>query len=241
MKSRVLALVLLAPGLAPATERIAVFVGLCDNATQGIVRVGEKIGDGDKPDDNLYWGCSDGLRSYFRNSASWKLEKRETETGDARILERLRFRHARRDAVLVAEAWRGSELRDALVAFEKAAVSGEHDLVAFIGHNALMDHEIPPPRRKAAKPVDAVVLCCLSQRFFGERLGKLGVRPVLTTDQLMYPGSFLLHDALEKWLGGEPPAALREAAARAYARNQKISVKAARGVFARLDPDEAAP
>jgi hypothetical protein len=228
-------LALLLPALATATERIAVVVGLCDNATQGIAPVGRKIGDGDKPDDNLYWGCSDGLRAFFQKSANWKLERRETETGDARILERLHFRHTRRDAVLVAEAWRGSKLGDALVAFERAAVSGGPDLVAFIGHNPLMDHDIAPPARKAGKPVDAIVLCCLSQRFFGERLGKLGVRPVLTTDQLMYPGSFLLHDALEKWLVDAGRPALREAAAAAYARNQKISVKAARGVFAELE------
>ncbi len=47
----------------------------------------------------------------------------------------------------------------------------------------------------------------------------------------MYPGAFILQDALQVWIGGGS-AVIRAAAGRAYARNQKISVKAATGVFA---------
>jgi hypothetical protein len=223
------------PVRATPVKKLAVFVGLCDNASQGIVKVGAKIGDGDKPDDNLYWGCDDGLRSCFKRSPKWKLEARETRTGDPRILERLTFRHTDPDAILIAEAWRGSNLRDCIVAFESAAVSGDHDLVAFIGHNGLIDEPIAPPDKTTEAATDAIVLCCLSDRFFRPRLEKLGVRPVLTTAQLMYPGSFILHDATETWLRGGSPAQLREAAANAYAKNQKIRVKYARGVFARPD------
>lgn len=235
MKTLILIAALLFPIQAWAQKNIAVFVGLCDNASQGIVKVGAKIGDGNKPDDNLYWGCSDGLKSYFKRSSKWKMEKRETETGDARILERLTFRHQNKDAILVAEAWRGSNLRDCLIACEAATVSGKHDLTAFIGHNVLMDGEQAPPSTKATKKTDAIVLCCMSDRFFTERLTKLNVRPVLMTSQLMYPGSFLLHDALEKWLRDGNRNDLREAAATAYARNQKIKIPAARGVFTKLE------
>ena len=34
-------------------KKIRVFVALCDNATQGIVKVNSNIGDGNKPDSNL--------------------------------------------------------------------------------------------------------------------------------------------------------------------------------------------
>lgn len=228
-------LLMLSP-LAAAEKRIAVFVGLCDNASQGIVKVGAKIGDGNKPDDNLYWGCTDGLRSHFKASKRWKLEKRETATGDEKILERLTFRHASEDAVLVAEAWRGSNLKECYIAFEQALVSGKQDLVAFIGHNVLMDTPIDPPAAKAAGKVDAVVLCCMSDTYFDTRLKNLGARPVLTTTQFMYPGSFILHAALEPWLANKDRAALRDAAGAAYARNQRIKIGAAKGVFAR--PEE---
>lgn len=228
-------LIFVVPALAEE-KRIRVFVGLCDNATQGIVKVGARIGDGDKPADNLYWGCSDGLKSHFKASRRWKLEKSEAATGDGRILERLTFRHVSGDAVLVAEAWRGSRLKDCYLAFEQSMLSGKSDLVAFIGHNVLMDTAIDAPPAKAKDGTDAVVLCCLSDRFFRERLEAAGVRPVLLTTQLMYPGSFILHDAIEPWLAGKDRPALREAAGLAYARNQKIRPAAAKGVFARLDP-----
>ena len=60
--------------------------------------------------------------------------------------------------------------------------------------------------------------------------------PVLLTTQLMYPGSFILHDALEPWLQGKARDTMRDAAGLAYAKNQKLKAAAAKGVFARLDP-----
>jgi hypothetical protein len=51
---------------APApTKRIHLFIALCDNASQGIQPVNKKIGNGDDPESNLYWGCDDGANSYF--------------------------------------------------------------------------------------------------------------------------------------------------------------------------------
>lgn len=220
---------------AHAETRIAVFVGLADNATQGIAKVPAKIGDGDRPAENLYWGCTEGLKAYFKASPVWKLQTDTTATGDSRILERLTFRHGKRDAVLVAEAWRGSNLPDCYRAFQGAAVSGDNALVVFLGHNVLMDALIEPPATRAPRPTDAMVLCCKSESFFRERIEAAGLRPVLMTQQSMYPGSFLLHDALEPWLAGRDRASIRAAAGTAYARNQKISVAAATGVFANLD------
>ena len=51
---------------------IHTFVALCDNKSQGIAPVPEKIGNGDDPANNLYWGCTDGSRSYFSKSKKWK-------------------------------------------------------------------------------------------------------------------------------------------------------------------------
>ncbi len=49
----------------------------------------------------------------------------------------------------------------------------------------------------------------------------------------MYPGSFILHDVLEQWRRGAPLSEIRQAAGRAYAKNQKIPVTAATNVFAK--------
>jgi hypothetical protein len=75
------------------------------------------------------------------------------------------------------------------------------------------------------------VLCCLSERYFGPHLERIGAKPLLGTRDLMYPGGFVLKAALDGWLRGEAPGSVLSRAAASYASNQKISVKAARGVF----------
>ena len=76
MKSYILTLLLFTSALVGGAhadkKSIRVFVALCDNKTQGIQKVGEKIGNGDIPDANLYWGCSDGFGSFFKRSSRWK-------------------------------------------------------------------------------------------------------------------------------------------------------------------------
>src|SRR5258705_8709276 len=54
-------------------KTIHIYVALCDNKYQGIVPVPAKIGNGQDPDNNLYWGCAFGIRTYFKNSREWKL------------------------------------------------------------------------------------------------------------------------------------------------------------------------
>ena len=212
-------------------KKVRVFVALCDNKTQGIVPVGEKIGNGDDAEANLYWGCSDGFGSLFKRSSQWTVVTPESDVSTT-ILRRLSLRHAKGDIELTAEAYRGSQIKRCVSDFEAAATGGKYHLVAFIGHNGLMDFQLEPPIPVRGHDTDVIVLCCLSEKYFGERLRKLHCKPILMTQQLMYPGAFLMEAALQRWRVGGSPADLRAAAAAAYARNQKISVRAAIGVFA---------
>jgi hypothetical protein len=141
------------------------------------------------------------------------------------------LRHSTRDVEIVADAYRGSSIKQCLKDFEQAAAGNQYDLVAFIGHNGLMDFELPAPAKTAGNDTEVIVLCCMSESYFGKRLRNLGCKTVLMTRQLMYPGSFILAASIESWMNGESLAQVREAAGKAYARNQKISVRAATGVF----------
>src|SRR5436190_658410 len=81
-------------------------------------------------------------------------------------------------------------------------------LLAFSGHNGLMDFTADWPAAPASsagtgKPKPVIVLCCMSESYFGGPLRRIGARPLLTTTQLMYPGAFILHDAAEAWLDGK--------------------------------------
>ena len=90
---------------------IHVYVALCDNESQGIAPVPAKIGDGDDPANNLYWGCSEGARPYFSKSKLWKRLSAGKATGQSDILERLVFQHQKTKAIMVVDAWKGSRIK----------------------------------------------------------------------------------------------------------------------------------
>ncbi|HEX6738364.1 MAG TPA: hypothetical protein VF310_08840, partial [Vicinamibacteria bacterium] len=48
-----------------------VFVALCDNKNQGIVPVPARLGNGQDPAGNLYWGARYGVRTYLARDAGW--------------------------------------------------------------------------------------------------------------------------------------------------------------------------
>jgi len=254
----VLMLMLLRPAVAQVEAKqgrdsgtVHVFVALCDNASQGIAPVPAKIGNGNDAANNLYWGCSEGLKTCFRNSRAWKLIASPEPPGKY-ILERCVFEDKRHAVRLVADAYRGTEIKRAIRDFLEAAAGAQHqvvawtdgprsmeikaggaaDLVVYIGHNGLIEFDLENlPKQRAAEPREAIVLCCKSQDYFRKHLQHAGSRPLLLTTQLMYPGSFVLEACLEGWIADEPTASLADRAAGAYARNQRISVGSARRIF----------
>lgn len=235
MKTFLLILTLALPVLAE--RKIEVFVCLCDNEHQAIAKVGKAIGNGLDPAGNLYWGCSDGLSTYFKKSTKWKLTDTQ-KPKDSPILETLTFKHHTGKATLVAHAYRGDKMRTCLEHFlTKTRDGGKDDLIAFIGHNGLMDNIINFPKAapKGDEASQSIILGCITDRYFTRPLADMNSKPLLLTKSLMYPGSFLLHDSVEVWLKNGSRKEMREAAAKAYAKNQKISVKGARTVFRDLD------
>ncbi|MFK7910301.1 MAG: hypothetical protein AB8F34_06820 [Akkermansiaceae bacterium] len=235
---------------------IHVYVALCDNDAQGIAPVPRKIGNGDDPANNLYWGCSDGARPIFSKSKLWKRLSVTKVEAQPKILERLVFQHKKTKAILVVDAWRGSEIEPCIREFcqslagqlyesfalkiadkeTRINLAGGADFLTFIGHNGLMEFRVPEikpnPHRK--QKVDAAVLCCQSKSFFGGHLKTANVKPAVMTASNMYPGAFIIRDVLEGWFTGESQKQLRLRAAKAYAKNQKISTKSAMNVFAPL-------
>lgn len=77
-----------------------------------------------------------------------------------------------------------------------------------------------------------MVLACISKSYFKEPLKATGARPLLWTTGLMAPEAYSLADAIEGWINGEEPMAIRDRAARAYHEHQKCGVKAAQRLFA---------
>jgi hypothetical protein len=226
--------------LTAKEQSVGVYIALCDNEHQGIVPVPAAIGNGDDPDRNLYWGAGEGIKGYFDRSKAWKVVNKpdgaDGKAEDKDVLRTRTYRRAAPEAVLYARAYRGSALKRCIQDFESAVQLGAYDVVVYIGHNGLMDFDLPEPKKsgRQAKVPDCIVLCCKSEKYFGTRLRAAGGRPILLTTQFMYPGSFILHAVLDDWLAGADLTRLREAAGKAYAKNQRLTTKAGLGVFADL-------
>ncbi len=217
---------------ADVPKRIHVFVALADNVHQGIVPVPKKLGNGADPANNLYWGAAYGVKTYFKRHKAWTLVPTDPAPS-ANVLERVRFVHTTTKTSLVADAYRGEAIKSAIEDFLAAAAGGEDDLVVYVGHDGLMDFALESlPTKTDERVRDAMVLACISKSFFKKPLEATGARPLLWTTGLMAPEAYSLADAIDGWIAGEPPLAIRDRAAKAYHEHQKCGVKAAQRLFA---------
>lgn len=222
---------------------IHVLVALCDNENQGIVPVPAHLGNGEDTVRNLYWGAAYGVKTYFGKSQNWQ-KLATIANPKENVLERIVFKHRTQNVYLVADAYRGSKMKETINDFFSAVsgeklenisidnktfqISGSADVVAFIGHNGLMDFKLDKEIVKKDEATrDAIILACASRQYFAEHLKKTSAKPLLWTSNLMAPEAYILHDALEGWIRGETDSQVQNRAASAYARFQKISVKSA--------------
>lgn len=229
-----------------ATQTIHIFVALCDNKYQGIVPVPATIGNGQDPGNNLYWGCGFGIRTYFKKSKEWKLVK--SLQSDSVVLERLVFRHTTKNNYLIADAYNGQYIKQCTKAFLSACsgqwkdtlqinnktigITGNSGLVAYIGHDGLMDFQLTETYQNADnRKRDVVILACYSKRFFTPHLASANVNPLVWTTGLMCPEAYTIHDAISGYLNGETDEQIRTRAALAYSKHQKCSLKAAKNLL----------
>src|ERR1039457_4844635 len=110
------------------TQFIHVFVALCDNESQGIIPVPKKIGNGNDSDNNLYWGCGFGMRTYFKNATEWQFVT-SIKNPNKVILERCIYKHKTKDAILVADAYKGTCMRDCLNDFFLSSAGSDTDTI----------------------------------------------------------------------------------------------------------------
>jgi hypothetical protein len=226
---------------------VHVFVALADNQHQGIVPVAATLGNGEDAARNLYWGSAYGMKTFFARSAEWARISCG-EKPKAEILERCVFKYRTANVYLVADAYRGTEIRQAILDFLSSAagqgpetisvpgasgpikllVRGGANLVAYIGHDGLMDFQLPLlPRQKNETHRDAVLLACASKQYFSEPVRASGAYPLLWTTGLMAPEAYTLKSALDGWIAGESNEQIRDRAAGAYDKYQKCGARAA--------------
>ena len=173
-------------------------------------------------------------RSSLASSSAPRLPRRSAERGReiARALEDF----------LRAAAGRGPPERVAVPgpagADELARERAE--LLAYVGHDGFMDQGNPaiaallaalPARAPGGTARPALAIACASRAFFAAPLRRAGAVPWLTTTGLLAAEAYTREAAMVAWAGGGGPDEVREAAARAYAKYQRCSLRAARRLF----------
>lgn len=231
----------------PGVKTIHVFVALCDNKYQGIVPVPAKIGNGQDPVNNLYWGAAYGVKTFFSKSNEWKVIEIKKNPAEY-ILEQILFKHKSEDIYLLADAYDGQFIKQTTIDFLQACsgsgivsikansmeipFGGASDIIAYIGHDGLMDFSLSENYEKQDdNPRKAIILACISKKFFSPYIKKTGAEPLLWSTGLMAPEAYILHAALNKWAASGNEKEIRMAAASAYSQYQQCNQKAAQNLL----------
>ncbi len=229
------------------TRYIHVLVALCDNKNQGIVPVPTKIGNGQDPKNNLYWGCGYGVKTFLKKQTDWLLIN-QIDSLKNEILERLVFKHKNADVYLVADAYDGAYIRQTVMdflnfaaGFEKQTLVLDEDtilfggcsnLICYVGHDGLMDFSLEShPIKPDADKRETVILSCYSKHYFAPHLKNTGSTPLILTTGLMCPEAYTLDAIIDSWIRNETSESIKETAAQTYNRYQKCGIKGARNLF----------
>jgi len=237
------------PVVADSCQTVYVFVALADNEHQGIIPVPPKLGNGDDPGNNLYWGAAYGMKTFLRRDPDWKLVSATKDVRPDTVLERCVFSHVRLPLQVIAYAYKGERIGetikdflgcvagrtkpDTLLLKDSTAAAGEcvypPDLVAYIGHDGLMDFNLKVEGLGTdSSGRQTIILACMSRQFFGQHLAALRADAILWTTGLMAPEAYTLEAAIVSWAEGKNREEIRTRAAEAYDHYQHCGVKAAK-------------
>ncbi|XDD51298.1 hypothetical protein AB3N59_05915 [Leptospira sp. WS92.C1] len=220
---------------------IEVFVPLCNGAQLACGK--GKAGDPRSLEENLYWGAAFGAESFLKRAKEFQILERKNGTRNSPILRDLKLerppKKGEQRVILLIHAYAGDKIDDALVAFLNASSGNSHsDLIVWAGHNRLMDRfppEFNTSGQGSSKPV--VVLACESETYFGPILRSMNISQIAMTKTFMAPEAYLL-EALAATVaksGLKNKKVIRSSLVDAYAKYQKISIRAAGTVFSKLD------
>ena len=223
---------------------VRVHVPLCDNT---IIPCGNaKLGDGDNPETNLYWATTPGFGRWFaRKGSGWKKTRATAETGDADVLlvheyERVvatpaAWREAGAPAKttvrLVIQAWRGSAIDRALAAYANDLSTGTAPIVAWVGHNRLMDVDTFAWPAPAEATTGAIAIACHTAAYMEKAVPAATRVPLLMTRDFLFANAAPLEAAVLAFATGGDYARIRREAATAYAGVRKREVRHVAGAF----------
>ncbi|WP_392558519.1 hypothetical protein [Orbus mooreae] len=237
-------------GLAE-TKVIHLVVALCDNKYQQIAPVPALIGNGQDPRNNLYWGAAYGVKTYFAKQPEWQVVQ-TVKPVNSHILEQIIYKHRSKDIYIVAEAYDGQYISDAVDNFisysagqlpltlnvngSEIKFGGDANLVVYVGHDFLMEwswsqflpddwrwQTLSKEQQQLQQSRYVAVFACQSQRYFSPPLSRLGITPLILTTQSMAPEAYSIYAMIDGWVNNQSKAQIRQKVATAYSKYQRLN------------------
>jgi hypothetical protein len=246
---------------------VQVHVPLCDN---DVIPCGNaKLGDGERPAGNLYWGTSEGTLGWFhRRGGGWKqvLATDGAAVGLPDVLDvrvwrrtivtprawRARGAPAKYPLYVVAFAWRGERIHEAFTRYAEdlhglggtavalpdgttLAAGGDAHVIAYVGHNHLMDLSsfdwAALAARADGRPRGAVAIACHTAVYVQDVVPGASRVPLLFTRDFLLASSAALEGAVLALAQGGDYAAIRRGGAQGYATGGKKPLARVFGAF----------
>jgi hypothetical protein len=229
---------------------VHVLVPLCDNENQGIVPTSASLGNGLSLKSNLYWATSKGMKRYFKEHKDWNLISSQLDPNEY-VLERVLFERTMSNGTtvrMVIDAYRGDRMKKCLehyfsslsghlkhqntVENREVSLYGNADLIAFNGHNGLMDTNVDIVKNSDGIQRDAVAIACVSHSWFLPHLEASQGYPLVMTRSLLYPGAPVMEELVSRWAMLQNDELIRQGAGDGYyAMKPKSGVNGARNMF----------
>jgi hypothetical protein len=163
-------------------------------------------------------------------------------------MERLVFKNINSGTYLVADAYNGKYIRDCTRDFLRSScgqlkdtvhyqvknlgIAGNAQLIAYIGHNGLMDFDVPGDFSNTdGVKRNVMMLACSSRHYFEQKFDQEYVHPIVWTKALMAPEAYTIHDAIGAYLNQKPDSVILDAAISAYAKYQKCGKTGAASIL----------
>jgi hypothetical protein len=234
---------------------VHIFVPLCDNEHQGIVRTSESLGNGFSLTSNLYWATRNGMKRYFNEKSNWTLLKSiKNVYKDSVVLERVVFeRNYPNNATvyIVADAYRGDKMFETVNDFLRASsnnytevltlsdsqsinIHGGADMVVFNGHNGQLDLFYNQPNRwfnTSKEQKDMVVIACYANEYFEREAMRAKAYPIVRAKNTLHPGAFVISNIIDEWAMLRSVEEMSLSAGKAYCAIHNCSAKTSRNLF----------
>ena len=104
-------------------------------------------------------------------------------------------------------------------------------MLAFNGHDGLMDFQVDYYLNTDSIEKDAVVIACSSYEYFKDHLGCAKGFPLITTNGLLAPEAYVFEAVVNSWALLKTPRQIEESAAQAYASKHSCGIKGGRWLF----------